>query len=68
MKTFMINGVGQMREGNVFLEPIFFTWMKLNDQFQLQYTTSGNFGSEQQEVHECRQFDLHYRCSGEFEG
>ncbi|HMI02744.1 MAG TPA: hypothetical protein VK541_09700 [Pedobacter sp.] len=44
MKTFMINGVGQMREGNVFLEPIFFTRMKLSDQFQLQYTTSGNFG------------------------
>jgi len=44
MKTFMINGIGQMREGNVFLEPIFFTRMKLSDQFQLQYTTSGNFG------------------------
>lgn len=44
MKTFMINGVGQLREGNVFLEPIFFTRMKLSDQIQLQYTTSGTFG------------------------
>jgi len=44
MKTFMINGIGQMREGNLFLEPIFFTRMQLTDQFQLQYTTSGTFG------------------------
>lgn len=44
MKTFVINGIGQLREGNVFLEPVFFTRMKLSDEIQLQYTTSGNFG------------------------
>lgn len=44
MKTFMRNKIGQTREGNVFLEPIFFTRMRLNDQIQLQYTSSGNFG------------------------
>ena len=44
MKTFMRNGVGQLREGNVFLEPIFFTRMRVSDNFQLQYTSSGNFG------------------------
>jgi hypothetical protein len=44
MKTFMRNKIGQAREGNVFLEPIFFTRMKLSDTFQLQYTTSGTFG------------------------
>ncbi|MES2457295.1 MAG: hypothetical protein V4594_17195 [Bacteroidota bacterium] len=44
MKTFMINGIGQKREGNLFLEPIFFTRMRLNDEIQLQYTTSANFG------------------------
>jgi hypothetical protein len=44
MKTFLINGIGQPREGNLFLEPIFFTRMKLSDTFQLQYTSSGNFG------------------------
>ena len=44
MKTFMRNGIGQLREGNVFLEPIFFTRMRLSDTWQLQYTSSGNFG------------------------
>ncbi|MES2830005.1 MAG: hypothetical protein V4687_17745 [Bacteroidota bacterium] len=44
MKTFVRNGIGQPREGNLFIEPIFFTRMKLNEQFQLQYTSSGNFG------------------------
>jgi hypothetical protein len=44
MKTFVRNGVGQLREGNVFLEPIFFTRMRISDTFQLQYTSSGNFG------------------------
>ncbi|MGY4385031.1 hypothetical protein ACVWYN_002067 [Pedobacter sp. UYP24] len=44
MKTFLRNGIGQLREGNLFLEPIFFTRMKLNEQVQLQYTSSGNFG------------------------
>ena len=44
MKTFLRNGVGQLREGNVFFEPIFFTRMRVNDALQLQYTSSGNFG------------------------
>lgn len=44
MKTFMRNGIGQLREGNVFLEPIFFTRMRLSEAVQLQYTTSGTFG------------------------
>jgi len=44
MKTFMINGIGQPREGNLFVEPIFFTRMRFSDRFQLQYTSSGNFG------------------------
>lgn len=44
MKTFMRNNVGQIREGNVFLEPIFFTRMRVSETIQLQYTTSGTFG------------------------
>ncbi|RZK79939.1 MAG: hypothetical protein EOO92_08430, partial [Pedobacter sp.] len=44
MKTFLRNGVGQPREGNVFIEPIFFTRMRLSNTVQLQYTSSGNFG------------------------
>ncbi|SMC93704.1 hypothetical protein [Pedobacter nyackensis] len=44
MKTFMRNSMGQVREGNIFLEPIFFTRMRLNETIQLQYTTSGTFG------------------------
>ncbi|MFA4868759.1 MAG: hypothetical protein WC623_11195 [Pedobacter sp.] len=44
MKTFMRNNTGQVREGNIFLEPIFFTRMRISETFQLQYTTSGTFG------------------------
>lgn len=44
MKTFMRNNIGQIREGNVFIEPIFFTRMKIAENIQLQYTTSGTFG------------------------
>lgn len=44
MKTFMRNSMGQVREGNIFLEPIFFTRMHLSETVQLQYTTSGTFG------------------------
>jgi hypothetical protein len=44
MKTFTRNSIGQVREGNVFLEPIFFTRMRLSEAVQLQYTTSGTFG------------------------
>lgn len=49
MKTFMRNGIGQLREGNLFLEPIFFTRMKVSETVQLQYTTSGTFGLNSRE-------------------
>jgi len=44
MDNFFINGVGTPKEDNIFLEPIFFTRMRLSDAVQLQYTTSSNFG------------------------
>jgi hypothetical protein len=44
MKTFMRNSMGQPRESNTFLEPVFFTRMRLSEVVQLQYTTSGTFG------------------------
>lgn len=44
MNTFFINGVASPKEDNIFLEPIFFTRMRLSDAVQLQYTSSGNFG------------------------
>jgi hypothetical protein len=44
MKTFIRNGMGYPREDNTFIEPIFFTRMRFTDTFQLQYTTSANFG------------------------
>ncbi|MBB2147788.1 hypothetical protein [Pedobacter gandavensis] len=44
MNTFLINNIGQPKEDNMFIEPVFFTRMKLSDAVQLQYTSSGNFG------------------------
>jgi len=44
MGNFYINGVKTLNEDNIFLEPIFFTRMRLSDAVQLQYTSSGNFG------------------------
>jgi hypothetical protein len=44
MDNFFINGVAAPEEDNIFLEPIFFTRMRLSDAVQLQYTTSSNFG------------------------
>lgn len=44
MDAFLINGIAQGKEDNIFLEPIFFTRMRLSDAVQLQYTSSGNFG------------------------
>lgn len=44
MDTFLSNNIGQPREDNMFIEPIFFTRMRLSDAVQLQYTSSGNFG------------------------
>ena len=44
MNTFFRNDVNQPKEDNIFLEPIFFTRMRISDVFQLQYTTGSNFG------------------------
>ena len=44
MDTFLIDGIAQPKEDNIYLEPIFFTRMRLSDAVQLQYTSSGNFG------------------------
>lgn len=44
MGTFLINGIGQPKEDNIFLEPVFFTRMRLSKAVQLQYTTSYNLG------------------------
>jgi hypothetical protein len=44
MGTFLINGVAQAKEDNIFLEPVFFTRMRLSKAVQLQYTTSYNLG------------------------
>ena len=44
MDKFIMTGVTPIKEDNIFLEPIFFTRMRLNDNFQLQYTTGSNFG------------------------
>ena len=44
MGTFLINGVAQSKEDNIFLEPVFFTRMRLSKAVQLQYTTSYNLG------------------------
>jgi hypothetical protein len=44
MNKFLINDINQPKEDNIFLEPIFFTRMRLNNTVQLQYTTGSNFG------------------------
>lgn len=44
MDSFLSNNVAQPKEDNMFIEPIFFTRMRLSDVVQLQYTSSGNFG------------------------
>jgi len=44
MDEFRRNNVNQPKEDNIFLEPIFFTRMRLNSALQLQYTTGSNFG------------------------
>ncbi|CAM4107572.1 hypothetical protein SAMN06265348_103372 [Pedobacter westerhofensis] len=44
MDNFFINGVVTPKEDNIYLEPIFFTRMRLSDAVQLQYTTSSNIG------------------------
>lgn len=44
MGNFFINGVVAPKEDNIYLEPIFFTRMRLSDIVQLQYTSSSNIG------------------------
>ena len=44
MEKFSRNGIFQPKEDNIFLEPVFFTRLKLNKTFQLQYTSGSNFG------------------------
>lgn len=44
MTKFDRNGINQPLEDNIFIEPVFFTRMKLNKNFQLQYTTGSNIG------------------------
>jgi len=44
MKDFKLNNINQPKEDNIFIEPIFFTRMRLSNAVQLQYTTASNFG------------------------
>jgi hypothetical protein len=44
MTDFMRNNIAQPLEDNIFIEPVFFTRLKLNQNIQLQYTSGSNFG------------------------
>lgn len=45
MNRFEVNGMaGQQLEENVYIEPVFFTRLALNNGVQLQYTNGWNFG------------------------
>lgn len=44
MKSFERNNINQPLEYNIFIEPVFFTRLKLNQNLQLQYTSGSNFG------------------------
>jgi hypothetical protein len=44
MERFNQNGLLQPTEDNIFIEPVFFTRLKLNKILQLQYTSGSNFG------------------------
>jgi len=44
MDDLKMTGVTPIKEDNIFIEPIFFTRMRLDDNFQLQYTSGSNFG------------------------
>ncbi len=44
MDKFARNNTEQPLEDNIFIEPVFFTRLKLNQNLQLQYTTGSNFG------------------------
>ncbi|RZK48427.1 MAG: hypothetical protein EOO99_09830 [Pedobacter sp.] len=40
----ILNGIKQANEDNVFIEPIFFTTLGLNENLKIQYTNGSNFG------------------------
>ena len=44
MDDYAMTGVAPIKEDNIFLEPIFFTRMRLNENFQMQYTSGSNIG------------------------
>ncbi len=44
MSSFKRNGLNHALEDNIFIEPVFFTRLKLNQNIQLQYTAGSNFG------------------------
>lgn len=44
MNEFLRNNVPQIREDNIFLEPVFYTRMAISKAVQLQYTSGSNFG------------------------
>lgn len=44
MSEFLRNNVPQVKEDNIFLEPVFFTRMAISKAVQLQYTSGSNFG------------------------
>lgn len=44
MDNFSRNNLEQPLEDNIFIEPVFFTRLKLNEYLQLQYTSGSNFG------------------------
>ncbi len=44
MRDFTINNINAPLESNVFIEPIFFTRMKIGKNLNLQYTSGSNFG------------------------
>ena len=44
MIDFTRNNINQPFEDNIFIEPVFFTRLKLNENLQLQYASGSNFG------------------------
>lgn len=44
MNEFVRNDVTQLKEDNIFLEPVFFTRMSISKAVQLQYISGSNFG------------------------
>jgi hypothetical protein len=44
MNNFSRNNISQPLEDNIFIEPVFFTRLKINQAVQIQYTSGSNFG------------------------